>query len=206
MGKPIYDPRSISADVFHMDNMTEGANTKIMTMEERNKIIYLENELASLKNYVNNLTLVGGGWDVILEHQIPPLISDPGPDEPNVWKTRYLNTVVYNNDILISLENDRFTLPAGSYCIDWDAPASNVGVHQTRLYNFTTTMVVAYGTGERALSNVSTRSFGTTVVTINNPSSFEIQHCSEALNSSEVALPWNTGIDVETRVRIKKIN
>jgi len=56
MGKPIYDPRSVSADVFHMDNMTEGANTKIMTMEERNKIIYLENELASLKDYVNNLT------------------------------------------------------------------------------------------------------------------------------------------------------
>ena len=38
MGKPIYDPRSISADVFHMDNMTEGANTKIMTAEERIKL------------------------------------------------------------------------------------------------------------------------------------------------------------------------
>jgi len=38
MGKPIYDPRSVSADVFHMDNMTEGANTKIMTAEERIKL------------------------------------------------------------------------------------------------------------------------------------------------------------------------
>ena len=38
MGKPIYDPRSISADVFHMDNMTEGANTKIMTSAERDKL------------------------------------------------------------------------------------------------------------------------------------------------------------------------
>ena len=38
MGKPIYDPRSISADVFHMDNMTEGSNTKIMTAEERIKL------------------------------------------------------------------------------------------------------------------------------------------------------------------------
>ena len=46
MGKPIYDPRSISADVFHMDNMTEGANTKIMTAEERDKIIALENDVS----------------------------------------------------------------------------------------------------------------------------------------------------------------
>jgi len=38
MGKPIYDPRSISADAFHMDNMTEGANTKIMTSAERDKL------------------------------------------------------------------------------------------------------------------------------------------------------------------------
>ena len=38
MGKPIYDPRSVSADVFHMDNMTEGANTKIMTSAERDKL------------------------------------------------------------------------------------------------------------------------------------------------------------------------
>lgn len=38
MGKPIYDPRSVSADAFHMDNMTEGSNTKIMTAEERIKL------------------------------------------------------------------------------------------------------------------------------------------------------------------------
>jgi len=38
MGKPIYDPRSVSADAFHMDNMTEGINTKIMTSAERDKL------------------------------------------------------------------------------------------------------------------------------------------------------------------------
>lgn len=38
MDSAIYDPNSIASDVFDMDNMIEGSNTKIMTAAERTKL------------------------------------------------------------------------------------------------------------------------------------------------------------------------
>lgn len=38
MQRSTYDPRNVQADALHMDNMTEGANTKIMTAAERGKL------------------------------------------------------------------------------------------------------------------------------------------------------------------------
>jgi len=38
MNKALYDPNLIEADVFHMDNMVEGSNTKILNQAERNLI------------------------------------------------------------------------------------------------------------------------------------------------------------------------
>ena len=213
MGKPIYDPRSISADVFHMDNMTEGANTKIMTAEERDKIIALENDVSTLENDVSTLEndvskLNNRTWDVIIEDR-KPSGTNGGTFSSGAWQTRDLNTLVYNHDSLASLSNNRFTLPAGTYCIDWDAPGCRVIYHKTLLYNYTKSSIVAYGTSEVCSDSDDyrqTRSFGTSIITIDQQTQFEIRHrCS---SSSAIGLGRSAGFGTEiyTRVRIKKID
>jgi len=213
MGKPIYDPRSVSADVFHMDNMTEGANTKIMTAEERDKIITLENDVNSLKNDVNSLKndvnslkndvslLNNRPWDVIIEDQ-KPQGTNGGTFTSGAWRTRNLNTLVFNHNSLASLSNNRFTLPAGTYCIDWDAPAFGVDYHKSALYNYTTSTIVAYGTSAYNYNNT----VGTTVITITSPTSFEIRHiCSTTRDTYGFGRAAGFGTEIYTRVRIKKI-
>jgi len=206
MGKPIYDPRSISADAFHMDNMAEGANTKIMTAEERDKIITLENDVNSLKNDVSLLN--NRPWDVIIEDQ-KPQGTNGGTFESGAWRTRDLNTLVFNHNSLASLDGNRFTLPAGTYCIDWDAPAFYVNGHQSALYNYTTSTIVAYGTsaydGGLGGTSVGT-SVGTTVITITSPTSFEIRHiCGNTKDTDGFGRATGFGTEIYTRVRIKKI-
>src|SRR4029078_11057899 len=64
-------------------------------------------------------------------------------------QVRELNTLVYNRDSLVSLSSNRFTLPAGTWEIAWDAPfAPDSGsgrLHQSFLYNQTHSAVVARG-------------------------------------------------------------
>ena len=50
------------------------------------------------------------------------------------WRDRDLNTISDPHSVGITSTNlGVFTLPKGTYQIEWSAPASNVGVHQTRL-------------------------------------------------------------------------
>jgi len=251
MGKPIYDPRSISADAFHMDNMTEGANTKIMTSAERDKLnnavtgpassidggiaVFDGTDGKAIKDAgfepikgpesstsgnvaiydgTTGKVLKDGGitsnvWDVIIEDQ-KPQGTGGGTFTKGAWQTRDLNTLVFNHNSLASLSNNRFTLPAGTYCIDWDAPAHRVNRHKTRLYNYTNSTVVAYGTNEYATAAVdehgtASRSCGTTVITITDSTAFIIQHYSEASYSAGFGEASRFGTEVYTRVRIKKI-
>ena len=148
-------------------------------------------------------------WDVIIEDQ-KPSGTKGGTFSSGAWITRDLNTLVYNHDSLASLSNNRFTLPAGTYCIDWDAPAYQVSVHKTLLYNYTKSSIVAYGTSERSsASTVSaqTRSFGTSIITIDQQTQFEIRHRCSSTSSANYGLgrSANFGTEIYTRVRIKKI-
>ena len=42
MFKSVYDPNEVEADVYDMDNMTEGSDNKILTNSERNKLSGIE--------------------------------------------------------------------------------------------------------------------------------------------------------------------
>jgi hypothetical protein len=170
--------------------------------ELRDRYDNLENDVSLL----NNRT-----WDVIIEDQKPSgTIS--GRFDSGAWRTRDLNTLVYNHNSLASLSSNGFTLPAGTYCIDWDAPAHRVNRHKTRLYNYTSSSVVAYGTNEYATAAVdehgtASRSWGTAIVTITASTTFTIQHRSESSYSAGFGEASNfSATEVYTRVRIKKIN
>jgi hypothetical protein len=143
-------------------------------------------------------------WDVIIEDRKPQGTAG-GTFTSGAWRTRNLNTLVFNHNSLASLGGNRFTLPAGTYCIDWDAPACNVGAQRSALYNCTTSTIVAYGTSATA-SSVPTSSNGTTVITITSPTSFEIRHiCAITIDTYGFGRATNFGTEIYTRVRIKKI-
>ena len=141
-------------------------------------------------------------WDVVIEDQKTEG-TDGGTFTSDAWRTRDLNTLVYNSGTLASLSSNRFTLPAGTYCIDWDAPAGEgVGKNKTRLYNYTASSVVAYG---RNAANASS-SCGTAVVTVSSSTSFQVEHrCETTVSDTGLGAATGWGTEVYTRVRLRKI-
>ena len=122
--------------------------------------------------------------------------------------TRDLNTEVADPDGIVSLSSNQFTLGAGSYVIQWSAPAYDSGRHQSQLYNATDATSVGIGTSEYTLNNGAeqSRSFGSARVTITGSKAFEIRHRAENGNSTNgYGVESNFGVvEVYTRVEIFK--
>ena len=105
--------------------------------------------------------------------------ADGGDFDSGAWRTRDLNTEIADPDNIVSLSSNQFTLGAGSYLIEFSAPACRLGSHQTRLYNATTSSEVQIGTSHYApptSGHADQTSMGAGRVTITGSTSFEIQH------------------------------
>jgi len=91
--------------------------------------------------------------------------------------TRQLNTIVFDT-IGITLINNRFTVPSGSYHIFASGVFMGPDRHQMRLRNITYNTTTCLGTSEQSVANiyVSSRSFIDDVFTISSSSTFELQH------------------------------
>lgn len=126
------------------------------------------------------------------------------------WRTRDLNTEVYDPDGIVSLAANQFTLQAGTYIIDWVAPAIAVNSHATRLFNVTDAAEVAVGGAAFAnsgtfLGNVSP---GTGMVTIASAKAFAIEHQCETTKATDgFGAPTSFAVtnEVYTQVWIRKI-
>lgn len=126
---------------------------------------------------------------------------------------RTLNTVLRNALAGASLSANRFTLQAGTYYVEWSAPACFVNTHQTRLYNVTDAAMVpnAQGTSERqdgtGASASNTRSFGAIYFTITTAKQFEVQHqCALTLAGNGLGSAAGLGIgEVYTIVNVWKV-
>ncbi len=110
----------------------------------------------------------------------------------------------------MSVASDRYTLPAGTWLIRWQAPGATTGgsdtQHQSWLYNFTDSAVVARGgscylDGGSNVSAAMTDSFGAAVVTIATSKAFEIRDRATGIGGGGGALV-NLGTEVYTRVEI----
>jgi hypothetical protein len=131
-------------------------------------------------------------------------------------QTRDLNTLAYNRNSPVSLSSNRFTLPAGTWRIAWWSPvhspdSTQLGAHQSLLYNFTDSSEVARGMSGATLSNNSSGSGqqaamsvsvsqGSAVVTIAASKAFEVRHRVQASGSG--GHPANFGTEVYTRVEV----
>lgn len=112
--------------------------------------------------------------------------ADGGTFTSGAWRTRDLNTKIADPDGIVSIANNQFTLGAGSYLIEASAPAYDVNRHQTRLYNATSSTVVAYGQQAYFGSGDATHSQSAVVgrVTITGATAFEIQHRAQTTKAT----------------------
>ena len=156
----------------------------------------------------------------ILEDQ-KPSNTNGGTFTSGAWRDRTLNSET-DPQSFVTLDggNVYFSLAAGTYEIDWSAPATMVDKHQTRLMfatntGFSSGVGYVYGSSEYVDQNEDinadcTRSFGTTVKTITETTYFKIQHrCTTTKPNDGFGTPNNfTGdsqVEVYTQVKIQDL-
>ena len=122
------------------------------------------------------------------------------------WRTRDLNTITSDDDSIVTLSANQFTLQAGTYLIEASAPSYVVSLHKIKLYNITDSTDDIIGTN--AFSSTpdygATRSFASGVINITSAKVFEIQHrCSD---TGFIGNTCNFGVaEVYTQVKITKL-
>ena len=113
------------------------------------------------------------------------------------WRTRDLNTKIADPDNIVTIpaSNDQFTLQAGSYLIEANAPGYHVNRHTLRIQNITagTTVQVGQTVYANATNTVANNSFVVARVTITGSTVFEIQHRSQSNHA-------NNGMGVQTEI------
>ena len=135
---------------------------------------------------------------------------DGGNFTSGAWRTRDLNTELDDPSNIVTIASNQFTLQAGTYLVEWSAPAYQVDRHSTRLQNITDSLTEELGTsayvgGDKDTQTTST---GASVVTITGAKAFEIQHRSNVTMTTYglgVARNISGANSVYTLVKIHKI-
>ena len=93
------------------------------------------------------------------------------------WRDRDLNTTIANTDTTnITLGTNDFTLLAGNYFIQWNAPSYGVTRNTTRLYDGSSS--VGVGMGSWTVNDI-TVSYGSTRVLPGTSTTYQLQyHCT----------------------------
>jgi hypothetical protein len=121
-------------------------------------------------------------------------------------QVRDLNTIEYDNDNIVTLDGNDFTLQAGTYVINYSAPANRVEAHNANLFDVTDNQTVNTGTANYSLDNASNTSYGNYSVTLTEPHTYRVTHNTEVAKSSSGLgnlNPVNDGIF--TTVDIQKV-
>lgn len=123
----------------------------------------------------------------------------------NTWATRELNTLVLNRGSLVSLASDQFTLPAGTYYIEWKSPIYGAAMG-TRLYNVSDASVEEIGDVAYA-SSVTTNQYSTgqALVTLTASKTFRIEYYQNNTAVSQrlgIAFPGDGQDEIYTEVMI----
>jgi hypothetical protein len=122
------------------------------------------------------------------------------------WRTRDLNTEVYDRNSILSISSNQFTISsAGVYEISWRAPSFYVNGNQSMLYNITDATLVAYGSTINSNVIANFDSVGIALVTITGAKTFEIQHkCANTYATYGFGEGAGMATEVYTSVTIRK--
>lgn len=129
------------------------------------------------------------------------------PITGGIWNIRELNTVVRNVLAGAALASNTFTLQAGTYYIEFEAPGYQCSQHQSRLMNITDNAVICYGGSENnwtSAINVVTRSNGYGVFTISSAKQFQVQH-KPSVSGSGGSAAASGGIEIYATARVWKV-
>ncbi|MCO4782296.1 MAG: hypothetical protein KC646_08200 [Candidatus Cloacimonetes bacterium] len=124
------------------------------------------------------------------------------------WTTRTLQTIIQNENNIVQLLNDKFTLQPGTYHMDIDAPASIVARHQIVLVDSNTNEVLVTGTAAVASSaGVQSRSLISTKMTLATTRTFEVRHYIQvSTGTSDLGVSTQLDHSIYTRVQVWKLN
>lgn len=94
------------------------------------------------------------------------------------WRVRTLNTIMRNDDIIVSLSGDQFQLIAGEFLLLAVCPANRVEWHQCRLVNYTAGSEVRVGSSAQARNGYGDQSLSVlfAAFTVAAGQWMEIQH------------------------------
>tara|TARA_B100000287_G_scaffold223473_1_gene210878 strand:+ start:1007 stop:2530 length:1524 start_codon:yes stop_codon:yes gene_type:complete len=143
--------------------------------------------------------------------------TNGGTFTSGAWQDRILNTEI-DPESIVGGASGIFTLQAGTYRINWSAPAHAVDSHQSKLLyadniSFTSSSEVL-GSSEachdpilEGNNNIQTRSFGETILTLTQATFLKIQHrCTGTKSNTGFGVPSNFGVDeVYTQVVIQDL-
>lgn len=110
--------------------------------------------------------------------------EDGGTFTNGEFRTRDLNTEIFDPDGIVSITSNTFTLSAGIYVINWKCPAFDVDRHVSRLFNETSSSTVALGSAGYTSASVQDHSFGSARVTITGDTVFRIEHRGQTTKST----------------------
>lgn len=121
------------------------------------------------------------------------------------WGTRDLQTEVADVDGIVSISANQFTLQAGHYYIEAEAPAFYCSEHKIKLRNVTDSTDTIIGTNNYAFTGTGSLAILRGEITIAGAKTFEIQHRASSntggTNCGGVACSYSV-VEVYTQVRI----
>jgi hypothetical protein len=136
--------------------------------------------------------------------------TDGGTFTSGAWRTRDLNTTVFNNITSCSLSSNQISLPAGTYMVNAQAPGFDISQGQTRLYNITDSSVTIAGASTYCAAGSSDATAPSLVLgafTIAGTKTFELQHRAgetQATNGFGVATGFGDN-NVYSQITITKV-
>jgi len=124
--------------------------------------------------------------DVIIE-DIKSSGVNGGSFSSGSWLTRDLNTLTRNVGSIASLGSNQFTLPSGTYYIEWMAPGMRCGSHISRIFNVSDAAQALLGgtATTSSATNVVALAEGQGVVTIAASKTFRIEHRGETTANTD---------------------
>ena len=122
------------------------------------------------------------------------------------WRTRDIDTEVSDEDGIVTISSNQFTLQAGNYRIRYGATSYTVNRHALRLRNVTDSSTVGYGVATFGYSySPILFSEGTVRVSIASAKVFEVQGYPETTKASNgMGFAMVNGSSYETFVEIFK--
>ena len=123
------------------------------------------------------------------------------------WRDRVLNNEQYDTYDFVTLASNKFKLVAGTYVVEWSAPAFSVTQHQSRLWNDTDSLILESGTAEVS-GTTQNRSLGIAKFTIAAGKDLIIQHrcdITKATDGFGSAANYNDMSEIYTLVKIWRV-